>query len=105
MPSAIKMSAEQDAAILSMRAAGVSWPAIATVIGCHRNTVFNRARVLGVTARVVRARVLGVTARVVIVTPLADPGPRGFRPPLPAGHPDSWAAITAGTSLAGSPYL
>jgi len=27
------------------------------------------------------------------------------REPLPAGHPESWGAINAGTWLANSPYL
>lgn len=27
------------------------------------------------------------------------------REPLPPGHPESWGAITAGTSLAESPYI
>lgn len=30
--------------------------------------------------------------------------PLAEREPLPAGHPDSWGAITAGTLLDGTPY-
>ncbi len=30
--------------------------------------------------------------------------PDGNRDPLPAGHPITWALITAGTCLDGSPY-
>lgn len=30
--------------------------------------------------------------------------PKGSRHPLPAGHPESWGAITRGTADDGAPY-
>lgn len=75
----------QDARIRRMRAEGASWDIIAQQLGLARWTVIERAKLLGIGR---------AAAPVVAMDDL-------MRPPLPAGHPDSWDAITRDTSLAG----
>jgi hypothetical protein len=79
-----------DRRLLTLREAGVTWPAVAQAMGLGRNTVIERGRRLG-------ARKLSPQLAVVTVEALD-------RPPRPAGHPDSWDLITAGTVLEGAAY-
>ncbi len=77
-----------DAKLLSLRSAGVAWCDIARELELGRYTVVERGRRLGA-RRAPRPRLI-VEDR--------------DRPPRPAGHPDSWGLITAGTVLDGQAY-
>lgn len=75
----------QDAQIRRLRTEGTNWDGIAQALGMSRWTVSERGRRLGAFKRPTRA----------------PAGPQDDREPLPAGHPDSWGAITVGTALEG----
>jgi hypothetical protein len=75
---------------MALREAGVTWPALAKVMGLGRNTVIERGRRLG-------ARKLPRQLPLVLMEALD-------RPPRPPGHPDSGGLITAGTVLEGTAY-
>ena len=77
----------QDSQIRRLRTEGVNWDMIAQTLGLSRWTVSERGRRLGAFKR----------PRLASAVP-------DERQPLPAGHPDSWGAITQGTSLAGVPF-
>ena len=77
MPKKLVWTDAQDNQIRRLRVEGASWDAIAAVLGITRWTVIERGRRVH----------LGTTRR-----------------PLPAGHPRSWGAITAGTVLENAPY-
>ncbi len=89
MPKKFIWSAAQDAQIRRLRAEGASWDMIAAILGLSRWAIIDRGRRIG-----------------------ARPPPREFIPPpedpardpLPAGHPRSWNALTAGTVLEGTAY-
>ena len=93
MTNAITWSNHADVAILRLRAAGRPWPAIAAELQVGRNSVIERARRLGLPAviKLPKPALLRLAART-------------DRLPLPAGHPTTWSAITAGTVLDGVPY-
>lgn len=78
----------QDTRIRRRRTEGASWETIAAELAMPVQMVAARAARLGVS----RSARTG--------PPLPDP----MREPLPAGHPDSWNALTAGTVLQGEPY-
>jgi hypothetical protein len=80
---------DQDAAIIRMRAASASWDTIAEAVGVARWTVIERGRALGAAAPTVE--------------PTFETAGRSADP-LPAGHPETWGAIIAGTVLAGTVY-
>src|ERR1700733_2075124 len=94
MPISYAWSTQADRHLLSLRAAGRPWREIATELRVGRNTAIDRARRLGVRP----------------MTHLPPPSPprpqpeRSDRPPLAAGHPITWRAITDGTSLDGARY-
>ena len=77
-----------DTRIRRMRAEGASWDTIAAQLLVSRWSAIERGRAIGARA------------------PLRPPAPAAdpAREALPAGHPDSWGAITAGTLLDGSAY-
>ena len=92
MPRKIEWTAEADDMIRAGRAGGRSWDAISGELGLSRWAVLLRGRFLGAARKVRRYR-RGV-----------PPPAKNEREPLPAGHPLTWGAITAGTVLAGAPY-
>ena len=92
MPIALQWTQAADTALLELRAAGMPWHVVADQLRVGRNAAIERARRLG----------LQPLTRI-------QPAPRPLtervdRPPLPPGHPLSWHAITAATTLAGEPY-
>lgn len=84
MPRKIVWTNAQDTQIRRLRTEGASWDLVALALGLARWTVIERARAIGAE----RAPANALPER-------DDP----FRPPLPAGHPATWGAITTGTSL------
>jgi hypothetical protein len=78
----------QDTQIRRLRTEGGSWDVIALALGLARQTVIERGRQIGVERR---------PANAVSVPDDSD------RPPLPAGHAESWGAINRGTMLEGVP--
>lgn len=89
MPKKLVWTDGQDTQIRRMRGEGAQWDAIAEVLGLTRWTVIERGRRLGVSRRPVHAPVMPLDLE---------------RPPLPAGHTESWGAITRGTPLDGTPF-
>ena len=92
MPTPIAWTNHADANLLRLRAAGLPWQAVAHHLSVGRNAVIERARRLG----------LPPMTRI-------QPAPRPVlerndRPPLAAGHPTSWRAITNDTCLQDEPY-
>jgi len=93
MPQKLQWNELTDIQLRRLRAEGATWDAIAAALRLSRSAVIEHGRRIGVRR----------PPRVVVeaaMHDLFDPG----REPLPAGHPVSWGAITAGTLLAGSPY-
>ncbi|HEX2942492.1 MAG TPA: AsnC family protein [Rhodopila sp.] len=90
MPRRIAWTEGQDTQIRRLRTEGASWDAIAQQLGLARWTVIERARFLGVERPPANAATVFDDA---------------MRPPLPAGHPDSWDALNRATSLHGVPFL
>ena len=92
MPVKMEWSTAQDAELRRLRAASVTWDGGAARMGIGRNTGIERARRIGIPKR-------GV------VQPPSPPVIEAIdRRPRPAGHPDSWGAITRGTVLEGEAY-
>jgi hypothetical protein len=90
MRSRVVWTAALDEKLCRLRQTGMTWDALAVDMGLGRNTVLERARKLG--ARTKR-------------TPLAaELEEARDRAPRPAGHPDCWGLLTAGTVLEGEPY-
>jgi hypothetical protein len=79
----------QDTQIRRLRTEGASWDIIALVLGLARWTVIERGKVIGVERPPPNA------------VPCLD---ESGRAPLPAGHPDSWGAITRGSLLEGARF-
>lgn len=92
MPQKLIWSPPRDAELMRLRAEGETWDEIARLFGISRNAAIERGRRLG--------------ARLPARAAPADTGPRRDpdRPPLPAGHPITWGAITAATVLAETAY-
>lgn len=80
----------RDAVLVRLRQAGLSWDSIAGKLGISRWSVVERGRLIGA-YKPPRPRPIAT---------LLDLG----REPLPAGHPTTWGAITAGTEEAGTRY-
>ncbi len=94
MPISYAWSTQADRHLLSLRAAGLPWREIATELQVGRNAAIERARRLGVRP---------LTHLPFPPRPRVQPE-RADRPPLPAGHPVTWCAITDGTPLDGARY-
>ena len=92
MPLALRWTKTADTELLQLRAAGLPWHAVADRLRVGRNAAIERARRLGLQP---------MTRIQPAPRPITD---RVDRPPLPPGHPLSWQAITANTSLEGEPY-
>jgi hypothetical protein len=94
VPPKLTWTAATDQQILRRRAGGVSWDMIAAALGITRWAAIERGHHIG--AQLQRAR---------LPVPEDDAtAPDPAREPLPPGHPISWDAVTAGTSLAGTSY-
>lgn len=91
MPRKHYWTPADDDALRTHRAKRSSWDDIAAALGVSRSTARDRGRAIGA-LRPERSIPDPTT------DPLADPN----REPLPAGHPVSWAILTAGTSLEGT---
>lgn len=89
MPRRLLWTEGQDTQIRRLRTEGADWDLIAQVLGLSRWAVLERGRRLGVSRRPAQGQ--------------AAPDEQE-RPPLAAGHPDSWGAITRGTPLEGVPF-
>ena len=89
MPAPLTWTELADDTLFSLRAQGRSWDAIAAVLGISRWAASERGRRIG--------------AQKPPAPPPAE-AEEGAREPLPAGHPVSWGAITAGTVLDGLDY-
>ena len=89
MPKRIEWTDAQDTKIKRMRAENASWDCIATAVGVTRWTAIERGRRIG-------ARPPPPD----FIPPPEDPE----RPPLHAGHAETWGAIIRGTTLADMPY-
>jgi hypothetical protein len=89
MPAKIIWTHAQDNQLHRLRAEGATWDMIAATLGKTQRVTIERGRRIG-------AR----RPPPDFVPPPEDPA----REPLPAGHPRSWGAITAGTVLEGTPY-
>ena len=83
----------EDATILTMLAAGESWQTLADALGVWKQSVQDHAR---------RRLGVDVTRRKVLAVPTPSARPWGTYDALPAGHPTTWDAITAGTLLEGT---
>ncbi|HVY13658.1 MAG TPA: AsnC family protein [Rhodopila sp.] len=90
MPSKFVWSEGQDSRLRRLRAEGVEWDVVARTLGMTRWAVIERGRRLGITRR----PVADMPAEPVI----------SDRPPLPAGHPESWDLINRGTILEAVPF-
>ncbi len=84
MPRKAVWTEGQDCQIRRLRTEGASWDTIALALGLARWTVIERARLIGAERRPPNARPFQEDAD---------------RLPLPAGHSESWGAITRGTCL------
>ena len=89
MPRKTVWTDGQDAQIRRLRTEGAAWDGIALVLGLARWTVIERARAIGAERRPDHA-----------ATALDE----SDRPPLPAGHAESWGAINRGTGLEDVPF-
>ena len=90
MRARIVWTAALDGEVRALRMAGLTWDAVAREMCLGRNTVLERGRRLG--ARRPRRH----------ISPAIDEA--ADRPAKPAGHPDTWGLIIAGTVLDGTPY-
>jgi hypothetical protein len=89
MRAPVRWSAALDDQLKALRAAGLTWDAVAQEMALGRNTVLERGRRIG-------ARKLP--------PPMPESLEAADRPARPPGHPVSWGLITAGTVLEGQPY-
>ena len=90
MPKKLVWTEGQDTQIRRMRSEGAQWDAIAEALGLTRWTVIERGRRIGCSRRPAHAP--------------AVPHQDLERPALPAGHAESWGAITRGTPLEHVPF-
>lgn len=81
---------EMDVRLMALRAARLTWDAIASEMSLGRNTVLERGRKIG--ARPAPPPVAG---------PAEEAADRPARPP---GYPACWQLITRDTVLHGAPY-
>ena len=82
----------RDRILCALREEGRSWDTIAAMLGISRWAVIQRGRLVG-------------ACKPEAPEPAADAAnAQTGREALPAGHPDSWGAITAGTLLDGIAY-
>lgn len=88
MPQKLHWSEATDTILRRARAEGHTWENIAALLGVSRWTAIDRGRRIG--ARRPPPEFI----------PKADL----YRPPLPAGHPQSWGLLTQGTCLHGVVY-
>ncbi len=93
MSTAIVWSPQADATILTLRAHGMPWRAVAAQLSIGRNSVIERARRLGVRP-----------ITYIAPEPPRPELPRNDRPALPPGHPLTWKAITDNSPLQDAPY-
>jgi len=93
----LRLTAEQIASIAPRRLAGESTLSIGVSLGISQDQVRTYLQRAGVTGR---------HPDLAAAQPPQDVSPRriGSKDPLPAGHPDTWGLIVAGTSLAGAEY-
>ena len=89
MPDTLYWTNARDTQLRRLRAEGATWGAIADALFVSRFTAIERGRRIGAPRPPAVARV---------------PQEDASREALPAGHPRSWSAITAGTVLEGAPY-
>ncbi len=89
MPGKRVWTEGQDTQIRRLRTEGASWDIIALLLGLTRSIIIERARYLNVERP---------PANAVLALDQSD------RPPLPAGHSDSWDAINRGTVLEHLPF-
>jgi hypothetical protein len=89
VPQKLSWTEAQDLRLKRLRSEGVTWDAIAAILGVSRYTTIERGRKIGARRPPPEYRPAP-----------EDPG----REPLPPGHPRSWGAITTGTVLEGCPY-
>ena len=85
MAHPITWTPQADLVVIQMRGGGSPWPVIARTLQVGRSAVIERARSLGIRSKTHLPR---PAAKLAI--------PRIDRPPLPAGHPLTWGAITDG---------
>ncbi len=102
MPLAIVWTPSRDTALRRLREEGASWDGVAHALGVSRNTALERGRHVGLlSGGGARPRATHAPTPIAPARPVV---PSDQRLPLPAGHPHSWGAITAGTLLDGAPY-
>jgi len=89
MPQKLIWTPAQDATIKRLRAEGATWDTVAAALSVSRFTIIERGRRIGARRPPPEFK-----------PPPDDPA----RPPLPAGHPQTWHALTHGTVLEGSTY-
>jgi hypothetical protein len=93
----VPLTKHQEAVIRKLRAERYSWTVIAGCLGLRAWQIDGHARRLGLAGDNVKHD----------TKPRTEPPPLpslDARPPLPPGHPLTWASITAGTCLEGTPY-
>jgi hypothetical protein len=95
MPLKLEWTEALDARLRRLRAEGRGWEAIAEDLGISRSTAISRGQRLG----------LPPVAPAPPEPDADDEFAQPDRPPLPAGHPVTWQALTAGSFLAGTSYL
>jgi hypothetical protein len=82
MRARVIWTSELDAKLCALRIAGWTWNEIAAALKLGRNTVLERGRKIGARRGPRRAAVIEAEAR--------------GRPPMSAGHPNTWAALWDG---------
>ncbi len=92
MPAALIWTDSRDHVLCALRAEGRSWDSIDAMLGISRWAVMERDRLVGAVKAMPPPRLAAGD--------LAEAG----REVMPAGHPVSWGAITAGTLLDGMAY-
>jgi hypothetical protein len=97
MPAKIEWRPDQDATIRRMAGAGAPHEAIARAVGVSRWCARDRMDALGIA-------IDSKTGPRRKEVQMPDQPMIPWRDPLPAGHPISWTALTAGTCLDGSAY-
>lgn len=103
MAAPIQWTPEMEARIVAGRAARETWDTIGVAVGVSRNAVIDRGKRLLLAGGRSDLAAIRLPSRPAAVKP---PAPPNFeeRPPLCAGHPVAWGAITDGTLLDGAPY-